>query len=117
MSEGIVLFVEGETEEEFYSCLIDYLRGLCPNCKSKLEEIIIINASGIGNYKSKVCRKFENEILIKYSHISSFTVFLCYDTDVFEYATKPPINRKEVEKQLKDLKAAQVFHLNAKEIN
>ena len=40
-------------------------------------------------------------------------VFLCYDTDVFEFTQKPSINWKEVENKLHELGVSKIYHLSA----
>lgn len=42
-----------------------------------------------------------------------FIVFLCYDTDVFEYQQHPQIDWKQIEKELKENGAIKVVHVRA----
>ena len=96
MSKCLVLFVEGDTEVEFYKQVIANARKLRPNgmfdtnieCKS---------INGVGGFKNIVLRKFVKEIKTKYDDDCVFTVVLCRDTDVFELSPKPPIKWNEVE--------------------
>ena len=53
MNKGIVIFVEGDTEEEFYRKLIANIRSLCNESRFNLSKIIIRNMKCIGNYKNK----------------------------------------------------------------
>lgn len=97
----IVLFVEGDTEEEFYKLLIKYYR---ENTVNSFPEIKIFNLKGIGRFEGKVVSKLKNDILKnkKYKDLD-IKVFCCYDTDVFELGKKPPTNWTKVKKQVKDL--------------
>ena len=59
----ITVFVEGDTEVDFYKKLIAYLReknGGRLNCKVEVK-----NVKGVGNYQSKVCRIFEKSVIVK----------------------------------------------------
>lgn len=111
MAKCLVLFVEGQTEVEFYKALIKYIREI--HADKKLEHKIIYRSiDGIGGYKKEVNRIFLKEILPKVKGCQ-VTVALCYDTDVFGYVQKPRINWKEVEKILKDDGAHKVLHIKA----
>lgn len=107
----VVIFIEGDTEEEFYSELIKTLRqksGGRFNCCIKIK-----NVKGVGNYKNKVGRIFEKKIKVDFPN-SVYKVILCYDTDIFELAQKPFINWSEVIKDLKGKGANQVKKVLAK---
>ena len=95
----IIIFVEGDTDFQFYQALINYYRH---NSKSELISTKIYNLKGIGRFESKVASKIKYEILPKYDS-NNIMVFCCYDTDVFELGKKPPTNWKIVRKQLKIL--------------
>ena len=113
MNKCLVLFVEGDTEVEFYRCLISYARekridgkfGFNIECK---------NVKGIGGFKNTALRKFIKEIRPKYGKNCKFFVALCRDTDVFELAPKPPIDWKEVEKTFKANGVQNIIHIKAK---
>lgn len=77
----VVIFIEGETEIEFYKRLVSVMRAHCGGRLSCSVETI--NASGIGQYKDKVLRVFEKSIKKKHPN-GEFFVALCYDQDVFE---------------------------------
>ena len=85
----IVLFVEGDTEIEFYKALISHLRKKNESpftCNFEYK-----NMRGVGNYKNDALRRL-NDVKRKYPN-SEIHAFLCYDTDVFELsknATHPP---------------------------
>lgn len=112
MNKCLVLFVEGDTEVEFYKQVIAHARKLRPNgmfdtnieCKS---------INGVGGFKNIVLRKFVKEIKQKYDDCA-FTVVLCRDTDVFELSPKPPIKWDEVERNLRANGAADVIHVEAR---
>lgn len=108
---GIVFFVEGETEVEFYKKMISYLHSKYG--KFEIEKIEVENLKGIGNYKNRAVRIFEKRILSKYPSYN-FSIFLCYDTDVFEYEECPQIDWKSIEEELKKCGAKNVFHVKAK---
>ena len=107
--KAIILFVEGDTEIEFYKALIACLRK--KNNDSFNSCIEYIDVRGVGNYKYNVLRKF-NEIKRKHPN-NEFYVFLCYDTDVFELAKKPPVNMVEVKNELIDNGAKKVELIRA----
>lgn len=112
MNKCLVLFVEGDTEVEFYRQVIANTRKLRPNgmfdtsieCKS---------INGVGGFKNIVLRKFVKEIKPKYDDCA-FTVVLCRDTDVFELSPKPPIKWGEVERNLRANGATDVIHVEAR---
>ena len=111
IKNGVVFFVEGETEVEFYKKLIKYLHDKYGNFQ--VDKVQVENLKGIGNYKNRVIRIFDKRILQKYSGYT-FVVVLCYDTDVFEYEECPQINWKEIELELKKSGAKTVIHVKAK---
>ena len=95
-SKVIVLFVEGYTEIDFYKALIADIRTL-----HKEEFSCVIeykNMKGVGNYKHDVLKKF-GDIKKKYPN-SEVYAFLCYDTDAFRFSKKPPVDMRDIRKQL-----------------
>lgn len=106
MAETIVtLFVEGDTEVDFYKKLIAYFRektGGRLHCK-----VDVRNVKGVGKYQNKVCRIFENSVKKQYPGYD-YKVVLCYDSDVFEYSRKPPVDWDEVSKALREKGAGDV---------
>ena len=48
------------------------------------------------------------------STTSEFTIVLCSDTDVFDFASKPPIKWGEIKKELKANGAGNIIHIQAK---
>ena len=106
----ITVFVEGDTEVDFYKKLIAYLReknGGRLNCKVEVK-----NVKGVGNYQSKVCRIFEKSVFAK-NPSAEHKVVLCYDSDVFEFSRKPPVDWQAVTKALKARGAREVRQVKA----
>lgn len=96
----IFLFVEGESEKEFYEALYKFYKDTTrQELKCGLE---IINIKGIGRYEFKLPSKLKNEILPKYKGYT-ISVFCCYDTDVFELAEKPPTDWKIIKAKVAGL--------------
>ncbi|WP_066498770.1 hypothetical protein [Abyssisolibacter fermentans] len=112
MDRGIIIFVEGETDAEIYQEIKIFLRRKNGNREFDFKKIVVKNLKGIGNFKNKAsgyCKK-----LLQENPNIDFTVFLCYDTDVFGAHKKPPIDRKKIEKSLRELKVNNVYHIKAK---
>lgn len=107
----IVIFVEGQSEEKFYSKLCRQIQ-INENTSNK---VFIKNLKGIGNYENKAHSKLKHEILPKYKD-SEILVYLSYDTDVFDipFQQKPPVDWKNVEKKIKNLGLTQVFHIKVR---
>ena len=100
MAEAIVtIFVEGDTEVDFYKKLIAYLRDMNGgrlHCK-----VDVRNVKGVGKYQNKVCRIFEKSVKKQYPG-HDYKVVLCYDSDAFEFSRKPPVDWTEVMKGLRE---------------
>lgn len=105
-----MIFIEGETEIEFYKRLIGVMRVHCGG--QLMCSVEPINASGIGQYKDKVLRIFEKRIKKKYPN-GEFYVALCYDQDVFEMGKNPPVNWQEVKRSFLDSGAKDVRLIKA----
>lgn len=113
MSKCLVLFVEGETEVEFYKQIVVNARKLHP--KGMFDTSIEYRCiKGIGGFKNEVIRKFVKDIKFKYEDNCVFTVALCRDTDVFEFSPKPPIRWDEIENALLKSGASRVIHVEAR---
>ena len=111
MSKCLVMFVEGETEIEFYKMLISIIRSR--HSKGILDtKILYKNLKGIGGYKKEANRKFKKDVIVN-NQGYDFTVALCRDTDVFDFAQKPKINWNSVEQELKVAGAKRVIHIQA----
>lgn len=113
MSKCLVLFVEGDTEVEFYKQVVANARKLHPAGRFDTN-IEYRNVRGVGGFKSIALRKFTKEIKPKYGDDCEFTIVLCSDTDVFDFAPKPPIKWDKVKKDLANSGAAKVIHVQAK---
>lgn len=113
MNKCLVLFVEGDTEVEFYKQVVANARKLHP--AGRFDTYIEYrNVRGVGGFKSIALRKFTKEIKPKYEEDCEFTIVLCSDTDVFDFAPKPPIKWAEVKKELEDSGASKIIHVQAK---
>jgi len=107
----VVIFVEGYTEIAFYKNLVALLR---EKAGGQLDcEIETKNLKGISNYEKDVVRKMSKEIIPKHPD-AQFSVMICYDTDAFIYARKPPMNEDLVKKELKALGICDVSCVEAK---
>ena len=112
MNKCLVLFVEGATEVEFYNSVIAFARERRAN--NKFDTYIEIeDVGGIGGFKNRALRKFKMKIKPKYGDDCIFTIALCSDTDVFEFAPKTPVQWKDVEKALLSEGARNVFLVKA----
>ncbi|MDE7212573.1 MAG: DUF4276 family protein [Lachnospiraceae bacterium] len=113
MSKCLVLFVEGETEVEFYKQVVANARKLHPQGRfdTNIEYRCI---KGIGGFQKEAVRKFVKDVKVKYEDDCVFTIALCRDTDVFEFAQRPPVRWNEVEMALFENGAAKVIHVEAR---
>ncbi|MCI8985613.1 MAG: DUF4276 family protein [Lachnospiraceae bacterium] len=112
MSKCLVLFVEGDTEVEFYKRVISNARQKRADGRFDIN-IECKNVKGVGGFKNIALRKFIKEIKPKYGEECEFNVALCRDTDVFELSPKPPINWSEVEAAFKENGVRNVIHIRA----
>lgn len=109
----IVLFMEGDTECEFYKALIDFLRKANGSRLSSFIECQVLK--GVGNFCTKAERILQKDLMNrpKYRNLP-FKVILCYDTDVFERnANKVCINWSTIEKAMHRIGISQVHHIKA----
>lgn len=113
MNKCLILFVEGDTEVEFYKQVVANARKLHPAGRFDTN-IEYRNIRGVGGFKSIALRKFVKEIKPKYEDDCKFTIVLCSDTDVFEFASKPPIKWNQVKKELLNNGASKVIHVQAR---
>lgn len=114
MSKCLVLFVEGDTEVEFYKKVVENARKQQPSGRFATC-IEYRNAKGIGGFKNIALRKFIKEIKPKYGDDCEYTIVLCSDTDVFDFAVKPPIRWDEVENDFRANGGASIIHIQAKQ--
>ena len=109
---GVIIFVEGDTEVEFYKYLIKWLKE--HGYKSKTTgPVIIKNLHGIGGFKRIALRYYLNKILPKQVD-TKFYVVLAYDTDVFEFSSQPPVDWSKVDKAFRKYGALDVIHVEQK---
>lgn len=115
MNKIFIIFVEGDTDEEFYKRLISIIKSRCNNDfrQFDISRIEIINLKGIGNAQSKAIRLFDR--IKKNDKIKAkYYVFFSYDTDAFKYGKKPAVNWASVKKDFK-IKCEKVYLIGAKE--
>lgn len=112
MNKCLVLFVEGDTEVEFYKKVIQYIRQV--DMEGRLDiHVEFKNVKGVGGFKKFALRKFIKEIVPNYKD-EEFYIALCRDTDVFELALKPPVNWEEVEAAFRKQQVKDVLHIEAR---
>lgn len=108
----VIIFTEGETEIEFYDLLIEMIKKNKNIKKFNVDKIIKKTLKGISKFDKKLINKFRFDILPKYSDYD-ITIFLCYDTDVFEDCQKPVVNWQKVERELLNCGVKKVSHIKA----
>lgn len=113
MDKCLVLFVEGDTEVEFYKRVIANARQRRADGRFDMN-IECKNVRGVGGFKNIALRKFIKEIKPKYGEKCEFSVALCRDTDVFELSPKPPISWDEVETAFRENGVQKIIHIKAK---
>jgi len=97
---AVVFIVEGKNDKDFYEKTLDHF-----GCKRNYPHIDfkVIDISGVGNFKGKGKRKFDNHVenlTKKYGEIPVYA-FLCYDKDVFsDRRQSPPFNFDDLKKEL-----------------
>lgn len=112
----LCIYTEGATDLEFYNRLLDYIKSLSPNKQFAVDKIIKKNIQGIGNFKTKLMKKFKNEV-VNNAEFKGYKkiVALCYDEDVFELTSQlPPLDRNALEKELLKNGADKVIRVVAK---
>lgn len=114
MKKYVVLYVEGETDAEFYKSLKEIIKKKIPGRKFKVDGLDVVCIKGIAKFSTKLLSKFKTEVMEKHFG-EEIIVFLCYDSDVFKYGVHPPVNREKLEKDLYDAGASKVNHLIAKD--
>jgi len=98
--DNLILFiVEGATDKLFYKKLVAIIIKKYQLSCCKFD---FINLKGVGNFKSKALAKYKNEICPKYKGFNHF-VFLAYDSDVFEFNRKPPVDWDAIENDFRAL--------------
>ena len=99
----IVIFVEGDTDQIFFEGLLEYYRN---HSSTPVHSCEVKNLKGVSRYTSKVIGKLKNEICPKARKKGMEVKAVCcsYDTDVFEFAERPIVDWKKVERVVKALK-------------
>ena len=109
-NDGIVVFGEGYTEYFFYKRCINYMYDVSPK-KPPVKEIR--NVEGFGNFIHYPQNYLKGFILPKNKGIN-FHVFLCYDTDVFDFKMQPNIDWNRVKKEIKTSRITHVAQIEQK---
>lgn len=110
----VCIYTEGATDEVFYNRLLEFIKNKSESKKFIVDAIKKSNIQGIGNFSSKLLRKFKQEINVKEYKEYKKIVILCYDEDVFDFVDQtPPVNWKKLEKDLQIEGADKVIHLKA----
>lgn len=113
MKKCVVIYTEGETDYEFYNKVLNSIKNKIPNKIFKVDVLKKVCITGIAKFQKKLVNKFVKEIVKNYSKDHEIIVFLCYDTDVFEFGIHPPVDRIKLETDLKNNGATKVFHIKA----
>ena len=98
----VVIFVEGDTDQIFFDGLLEYYR---KQSTTPVHSCEVKNLKGVSRYTSKVTGKLQNEICPKALKKGLEVKAVCcsYDTDVFEFAERPVVDWKKVEREVKML--------------
>jgi len=102
----IVIFVEGQTEIKFYKHICKQIQ---KDNKTQIK-LIVKNLKGVGNYGKKAFSIIKNDILPK-NKKANIIVFCAYDTDVFEFQSKPAIDWQKVKKDIRSLKIEDIYEI------
>ena len=113
MKKCVIIFTEGETEEVFYNRLLNEIKIKTSTSKFYIDKLEKICLKGISKFDKKLINIYKNDLSKKY-HNYEIVVFLCYDSDVFDFSTKPPVDWNYIEKNLYELGASKVYHIKAK---
>jgi hypothetical protein len=102
MKKYVVIFVEGETDEEFFKKLLAYYK---ETSTKELCACKVVNVRGIGRYESKAIAKLKREIKPKIEKDGDILNAVCcsYDTDAFEFAEKPPVDWRKIKAEVKKM--------------
>ena len=114
MKKCIVIYTEGETDEEFYDKVLCTIKSKIPDNRFKIDALKKSCIKGIAKFQKKIVNKIVKEVVTNYGKEYEIIVFLCYDTDVFEFGVHPPVDRKKLETDLKNSGASKVIHLKAR---
>ena len=98
----VVILDEGDTDQIFFDGLLEYYRN---QSTTPVHSCEVKNLKGVSRYTSKVTGKLQNEICPKALKKGLEVKAVCcsYDTDVFEFAERPVVDWKKVEREVKML--------------
>ena len=113
MKKCVVIYTEGETDEKFYDKVLNTIKNKIPDKIFKVDALKKSCITGIAKFQKKLVNKFVKEIVRKYSKDHEIIVFLCYDTDVFQFGAHPPVDRAMLEADLRRNGASDVVHIKA----
>lgn len=105
----VVLFVEGQTEKEFFEALIRFYRKAS---STQISHSKIFNLKGITLFEKKVPTTLKYEIIPDLGDVA-LSIVCCHDTDVFELARNPPVNWQALKKKLKELGITDFIQIKA----
>lgn len=118
----IILMVEGDTEVEFYNLVLKtiYKNVTSRNGDSYFDRFYVekpINIKGIGRFQQDAVAQFDNK-KPKYDkrfndYKLEYHVFLCIDTDVFNFYQNPPLNKDKLKQNLYTSGADNVSYIEA----
>lgn len=109
----LVVYAEGETDEEFYKKIIDEIKKINDNLNFNFNKIKFICSKSIGRMHKKMLGKFKSDICCsKYNDYEKVVCF-CYDYDVFEFNQNPPIDRAKMKKDFKNAGADKLIEIIA----
>jgi len=116
-SKIAVIVTEGETDDLFYRRILDVLRKKTLNKRLCVDKVEYICLKGFGKFDSKLCNILKRKVrgYKKINKDVEVSVFLCYDQDVFVGKKNPPINWRQIEKELKRNKADYIYHIVAEQ--
>ncbi len=110
----LLIVTEGETDEEFYKKLLEYIKTKIHLNRFPFDKIDFICAKGIGNMQHKIVNVINRKLFnSEYMLNAEKTIVLCYDHDVFEHGQHPPIDRQKLENDIKQLGECKVMRIVA----
>ena len=110
----LLIVTEGETDEEFYKKLLEYIKTKIHLNRFPFDKIDFICAKGIGNMQHKIVNVINRKLFnSEYMLNAEKTIVLCYDHDVFEHGQHPPIDRQKLESDIKQLGECKVMRIVA----
>lgn len=109
----ILLFVEDGSDKAFYNALLSFYRDrIGRRLKATYE---VIDMKGVGRYEQKFPNQLKNKWLPKYRD-KNIIVFCCYDTDVFSFSEKLPVDWPTVRKKAQEIGIRQLYEIRAEKM-